>query len=120
MEKLLPLRAVLDSPDDAGCLDDEDKEAEGTECATVNAFLPPQVPHELTSGSDRRKQIIEALDLERDELSESECEQLKTTVLDYASLFALSPFELGATDLVAHSIDTGTHSPVRQPARRMP
>ncbi|MCG8626970.1 MAG: reverse transcriptase family protein [Proteobacteria bacterium] len=60
------------------------------------------------------------MDLERDELSESEREQLKTTVLDYAGLFALSLFELGATDLVAHSIDTGTHSPIRQPARRMP
>ena len=118
--KLLPLRAVLDSPDDAGCLDDGDTEAEGTECATVNAFLPPQVPHELTSESDRRKQIIEALDLEQDELSESEREQLKTTVLDYVSPFALSPFELDATDLVAHSIDTGNHSPIRQPARRMP
>ena len=60
--KLLPLRAVLDSPDDVGCLDDGDTEAEGTECATVNAFLPLQVPlpHELTSESDRRKQIIEA------------------------------------------------------------
>ena len=34
-------------------------------------------------------------------------------------MFALDP-ELGSTDLVTHSIDTGSHSPIRQPVRRTP
>lgn len=85
---------------------------------TVNAFLPPQIPNNIAVGGvSREKQIVDALGLDRYKLSQVECEQLIATVLD---LFALTPFELGATDLVAHSIDTGDSPPIRQPARRTP
>ena len=36
---------------------------------------------------------------------------------EYAQLFAL---ELGSTDVVTHSINTGDHPPFRQQARRVP
>ena len=58
------------------------------------------------------------LGLDRADLTLPEQEQLKAVVLDYADLFTLSPFELGVTDLVAHSIDKGDNSPIRQPACR--
>ena len=64
--------------------------------------------------------IIDALGLDRANLTLPEQEQLKAAVLDYADLFALSPFELGVTDLVSHFIDRGYNSPIRQPARRTP
>ena len=35
-------------------------------------------------------------------------------------MLAVDASELGTTDLVTHSIDTGDHPPVRQPHRRMP
>ena len=35
-------------------------------------------------------------------------------------LFTLEGEELGCTDRVTHSIDTGDHPPVRQPPRRIP
>ena len=35
-------------------------------------------------------------------------------------MFALTSSELGSTDLVTHSIETGSHSPIRQPVRRTP
>ena len=35
-------------------------------------------------------------------------------------MFALDPSELGTTQLVTHSIDTGTHPPIKQPVRRTP
>ena len=78
------------------------------------------MPHEVISEPDRRKQIVESLDLDHNDRSESELEQLMTMVLHYGSLFTLNLFDLGATDLVAHSIDTSTYPPVHQPARQMP
>lgn len=41
-------------------------------------------------------------------------------MLDYADVVTLDPSELGATDLVTHSIDTGDNPPTKQPARRTP
>ena len=38
----------------------------------------------------------------------------------YVDLFALDPSELGTTDVVTHSIDTGDHRPVRQQPRPTP
>ena len=47
-------------------------------------------------------------------------EQLKELVRDSADVFALDDSELGCTDLVRHVIDTGDHSPIRQPPHRTP
>ena len=41
-------------------------------------------------------------------------------IAEYAHLFALDPLELGATDVVTYSIDTGDHPPIRQQPRRVP
>ena len=35
-------------------------------------------------------------------------------------VFALDSSELGTTELVTHSIDTGQHHPIKQPLRRIP
>ena len=38
----------------------------------------------------------------------------------YADVIAESPTDLGRTDLLQHSIDTGSVTPIRQPVRRLP
>lgn len=53
-------------------------------------------------------------------LSEEEKKQLEEMALDYADAFALDSSELGSTDFVTHTINTGDHPPVKQPARRVP
>ena len=78
------------------------------------------VPSGLVTEAEQQVKIVDALGLDRTDLTSAECEQLKAAVIAYADLFALSPFELGVTDLVSHSVDTGDHTPVRQPARRTP
>ena len=45
---------------------------------------------------------------------------LKELVREYSDIFALDSMELGTTDLVTHSIDTGDSHPIRQPLRRIP
>lgn len=87
----------------------------------VNAFLPPPVAESKTTQADKSKQISETLDHsgERADLSDGELEQLRSLVMEYG-MFALSPFELGHTSVVEHTIDTGDHPPIRQPPCRIP
>ena len=58
------------------------------------------------------------LKLELDRLTYSEQHKVKALLTSYADVFALSTNELGTTDIVTHSIDTGGHPPVRQQVRR--
>lgn len=54
------------------------------------------------------------LDLSDSTLTADQKVQLQTLVNEYRDIFALSPDELGRTDLVQHHIDTGDHAPIRQ------
>ena len=46
--------------------------------------------------------------------------KLKELLLQYHDIFALCDKELGETDIVTHSIDTGTSPPVKSTPRRLP
>ena len=54
------------------------------------------------------------------DLSKEEMEMLYHVLMSYADVFAESNDELGRTDMVKHSVDTGSNPPVRQQFRRMP
>ena len=73
-----------------------------------------------TTRRDRCTTLFEQLSEELDHLSPAEEEQLKEMIRKYSDVFALDARELGTTTLVQHVITTGDHTPVRQPARRMP
>ena len=45
---------------------------------------------------------------------------LRELVEEYSDIFALDSMELGTTELVTHSIDTGDSHPIRQPLRMIP
>ena len=108
------------TPEADGGVETETSESDDGGNVTVNAFLPPQVPSSPVSKTEGQMKIGDALGSDRADLTVAEHEKLKAAVLDYANLFALSSFELGVTDLVSHSINTGDHPPVRQPPRRTP
>ena len=75
---------------------------------------------EDTSDPTRGQRILEMLHLESSVLSSTEMERLQEFLLQHEYVFALDNSEVGATDLVAHSIDTGKYPPIRQPVRRTP
>ena len=79
-------------------------------CAHVKAL--PNTP-------ERYQRLLEALELP-EELGNDEMKQLKELLRESADVFALDDSELGCTDLVRHVIDTGDHSPLRQPPHRTP
>ena len=61
----------------------------------------------------RQEQLLVKLELDRIDM---EREQLRSLLGAYSEVFALDSSELGSTELVTHTIDTGDHPPVRQSA----
>jgi len=59
----------------------------------------------------RAQRLLDALGLPFAKLSESQSQELVALVREYSDVFALDDSELGCTDLVKHSIDTGDHPP---------
>ena len=68
----------------------------------------------------RISKLFEALKTDESNLTVDEAGLLKELVREYSDIFALDSTELGTTDLVTHSIDTGDSHPIRQPLRRIP
>jgi len=60
---------------------------------------------------ERENRLFAELDTETT-LNEQEGEQLQAIVSSFKDVFAMDQFELGRTDLIKHSIDTGGHGPV--------
>ena len=64
--------------------------------------------------------LMETLTIHEANLSSDQMGLLRKLVEDYSYIFALDTTELGSTNLVTHSIDTGDSPPICQPVRRVP
>ena len=73
----------------------------------------------LQSGA-REEELFKQLNLDLPHLEEAEKQQLQSLLMTYFDTFALDSNELGTTDVVTHSIDTGDHRPVRQQPQCIP
>ena len=60
------------------------------------------------------------IDFSNSALTESQQKQLKQLINEYRDVFALSPEELGRTNWVQHTIDTGEAAPIRMRPYRVP
>ena len=60
---------------------------------------------------EHKHKLLEALKLERGDLTTKQFSDLKAIMLD---VFALDISELGCTGLVKHTIDTGDNPPIKQ------
>ena len=70
-------------------------------------FQETQGQPEPTRMPEREEALLDALELAPGTLKNEEREKLMELVLEYTQLFALNPYELGFTDVVQHTIDTG-------------
>ena len=68
----------------------------------------------------RISELFETLKIDESNLMADEVALLRELVIEYSDIFALDSMELGTTDLVTHSIDTGDSRPIHQPLRRIP
>ena len=69
---------------------------------------------------ERMQRLKDGWQVEERSLVGEEMKSLKSLVCEYADVFALDSSELGSTDLVTHTIDTGDSPPIKQSARRTP
>ena len=60
------------------------------------------------------------MDAAADKLTQTEQQQLYAVLLDYADVFAVDADDLGKTDKLQQTINTGSALPMRQPPRRIP
>ena len=68
----------------------------------------------------RVQQLVDQVDVEWGNVSDTDKESLKAIFEEFSDVFALNPEEVGHTESVQHKINTGGHTPVKQPPRRIP
>ena len=78
--------------------------------------------HSLTAeeppGKSRGTLLLAQLNLQVGHLTPEQQQQLSEFQISFGDVFALNPGELGTTQMVTHTINTGEHAPIRQPVRR--
>ena len=81
------------------------------QCASIEAIL--KTP-------ERSAELQRILGVGSTSLSKGQKTELKQLIAEYSDVFALSDHELGCTDIVCHSIDTGNAPPIKQQPYRTP
>ena len=80
--------------------------------------------HSLTAeeppGESRGTLLLAQLNLQVGHLTPEQQQQLTEVQIFSGDVFALNPGELGTTQMVTHTINTGEHAPIRQPVQRTP
>ena len=84
-------------------------------CELLVAHLYPTEPSEEQNWKSRERELLGKLDWKEPTQTEVETQQLKTLVLEYVHMFALTIAELGSTELVHHTIYTAHNPPCCQP-----
>ena len=72
------------------------------------------------SDVDRKEQVLKAVQVNATGLSQEKEKQMQDLLIEYADIFSLNSADLGTTDQISHSINTGDHVLIRQPPRRLP
>ena len=104
--------------------DSELVEGELVERSAVDqAFKEPPLVGEINQvvlSPDCASQVLDLLSLPQGTLTSEQLIQLEQLIRQNADVFALTESELGHTNIVEHHMDTGNHSPAKQPFRRTP
>ena len=63
----------------------------------------------------RVESLLQFVSVDWQSLDEADAVQLQSLIKDYADVFKMDHLELGRTELVQHVVDTGSHTPIKQP-----
>ncbi|CAC5407734.1 unnamed protein product [Mytilus coruscus] len=64
--------------------------------------------------------LLEIYESSQVNLDKDQSEKFKDLLIEYNNIFSKSSEDIGLTDLVEHTINTGNHPPIRQRPRRIP
>ena len=81
----------------------------------VVASIDSNSPSQDILSDHKQQQLWQVVDSAADKLTQAEQEQLYAVLLDYADVFAVDADDLGKTDKLQHTINTGSTLPIRQP-----
>ena len=84
------------------------------QCVVGETESPSESPEELTPA------LEELLQRSSERLNPDQKQKLKSLLLRNANLFARDDKDFGRTDVIKHSINTGSRAPIRQTLRRTP
>ena len=73
-----------------------------------------------SAGSERKHNILWNMVQQADGLKDEEAQELFQLLLSFEDVFATDSDDLGRTNLVKHTIDTGSAPPIRMQPRRLP
>ena len=93
-----------------------DPEVSETESKCSKVTTRKQAKHE----EDCKLKLKSLLTLPSENLTADQYRELEKLLMDNSDVFAVSESELGHTNVVKHSIDTGDHPPIKQNPRRTP
>ena len=98
-----------------------------TNMGTCESYFEPEMSHGRISVVQQTQQtnilpehLQDLYNRSSNHLTEHEKQELITLLCKYENVFSKSPEDIGSTNVVKHSIDTGTAAPIRQPPRRPP
>ena len=69
---------------------------------------------------ERNQKLLKAIKLNQSDLTGKQFNDLKAVMLEASDVFALDNSELGRTNLVKRTIDTGDNPPIKQQPYRTP
>ena len=72
------------------------------------------------AGNEVPKHLVDLLERSCQHLSGEQSQRVRELLLRNQDVFSKGDLDLGRTDLVRHSINTGDHRPIKQPYRRLP
>lgn len=76
--------------------------------------------HETSENGQLPEHLLDLYERSSVHLSDLEKQGLHNLLFKYQSAFSKNPEDIGRTDMVQHTINTGTSQPIRQPPRRLP
>jgi len=95
--------------------EDTTVELEPELCAASSLNMAKEIP-----GPELPDHLKEMFDKSVEHLDQGDRSRLAELILKYEDIFAKSSDDLGCTDRVKHTINTGNANPIRQPSRRQP
>ncbi len=94
---------------------------EPIECIKDDVQCQATENHSLPDRSTEVKRLIDNVIYSLpSELSSNQVERMHNILWKYSNCLSISEFDLGYTDLVQHTINTGNAAPIRQTLRRQP
>lgn len=88
--------------------------------SVVVAGVDSNSPTQCEVSDAKQQRLWQAVESAAEKLTQTEQEQLYAVLLNYADVFADDAGDLGKTDKLHYTINTGNALPIRQPARRIP